>query len=85
MTIINFNKKTKNSVIKEETLLRVYSILTDAGFSSQTTYNLFKLKYCRLYLRSGSTKSVNMKLKLSRFKFKSGNNLGILNGFYRAV
>jgi len=81
------NKKqlSKTSMEKKEIFLLVCSALIDTGFSQQITYPLFKRQYYRFFIFSKNTKSINLNVKLSRSKFKVGNNLGNLNGFYRAI
>jgi hypothetical protein len=70
--------------LKKEILYYTLFIVDNTNFSSQTNYLIFKSKYSRLNLVC-NTKSVNLKLKISKFKFKKMNNQGLINGFYRAV
>jgi len=82
MTSQNFYKK---NLIKKEIFYFISTTLRDIGFSSRTTYILLKRQYSCYNLLSTNTKSVNLKLKITRSKFKIANNLATLNGFYRAI
>jgi hypothetical protein len=78
----NFYKK---SLTKKEIFYFIGATVRDVGFSSQTEYILLKRQYNCFNLLSTNTKSVNLKIKITRSKFKIANNLAALNGFYRAI
>lgn len=66
-------------------MFNVCSALSDTGYTSRTTYLDLKRRFQNFYLVTKNTKSINIKIKLSRFQFKLFNNTTILNGFYRAI
>jgi hypothetical protein len=70
--------------LKKDILSSTFLILDNTSFSHQTDYVSFKTKYSRLNVIR-NTRSLNLKLKISKSKFKKLNNLGVLNGFYRAM
>ena len=76
--------KTKNAIDKEMFFF-VCSFLSDVGFSSRLNYILLKRQFFRFSLLNGNTKSINLKLKMSRSNFKKSINSGNLINFYRAV
>jgi len=63
----------------------ICSFLIDIGFSTKIKYLFFKRRFLQFSLLTKSTKSINLRLKLSRFEIKKINNLGSLTGFYRAI
>jgi hypothetical protein len=78
----NFYKK---NLTKKEISFFISTTIRDVGFSSQTEYILLKRQYNCFNLLSTNTKSVNLKIKITRSKFKTASNLATLNGFYRAI
>jgi hypothetical protein len=86
MNFKQLNKiKYKNLKINQEIRFVVCSNLLDLGFSSQILYFSFKRRFHTFHTRATNTKSINLNLKQSRSVFKTNNNLGNLNGFYRAL
>jgi len=71
--------------LKKEILSIVYSIVYNTGFLKQTDYALFKRQYFRVNNITRNNVVINLKLKISKFKFKNLNNSAKLNGFYRAI
>jgi hypothetical protein len=85
MILNNFKKcLNKKTSIQQEGFFLVSSNIFDVGFSQKIKYLRFKTSYYRFFVLSKNTKSINLKLKLSRSVFKTANNLANLNGFYRA-
>jgi hypothetical protein len=87
MTLKIFDKKLvgKNYTTNKEMFYFICSALKDTGFSSQTNFILLKRRFHRFFILSSNTKSISLKLKMSRSHFKRANNSAVLNGFYRAV
>ncbi len=87
MRQINVNKKmlTKNRSTNAEIFFFVCSALIDTGLTSKINYLVLKRRFFYLAILSTNTKSINLKLKMSRFDVKKGNNSGTLTGFYRAL
>jgi hypothetical protein len=87
MITSNYKKKyaTKRVTENKEMFFFICSFLQDAGFSSQINLFLWKRRFYRFFTASSNTKSINLKIKLSRSNFKKANNLGVLCGFYRAI
>jgi hypothetical protein len=63
-------------------------LLTDTGFSKKMKYLLFRYNR-RLFLKSRALNfpknAINLKLKLTKSRFKSTINTGALTGFYYAM
>jgi len=87
MVQTNFNRKimTKNRSANAEIFFFVCSALIDTGLTSKVNYLVLKRRFFYLAILSTNTKSINVKLKMSRFDVKKGNNSGTLTGFYRAL
>ena len=69
----------------KEIFFFVCSALIDTGLTSKVNYLVLKRRFFYLAILSTNTKSINVKLKMSRFDVKKGNNSGTLTGFYRAL
>jgi hypothetical protein len=82
-----FDKKLvgRKRTTNKEMFFFICSALKDTGFSSHTNFILLKRRFHRFFTLSSNTKSINLKLKMSRSNFKRANNSAVLNGFYRAV
>jgi hypothetical protein len=82
-----FDKKLANKkyAINKEMFFFICSAFKDTGFSSRTNFILLKRRFHRFFTLSSNTKSINLKLKMSRSNFKRANNSAVLNGFYRAI
>jgi len=82
----NANKsENKKIVLKREVFFLTSSLLRDVGFSSRVDYLFFLRRFRQPLFLSNNTKSLSLKLKMSKFLFKSANNSSKLTGFYRAV
>jgi hypothetical protein len=78
-------KKPNHMVIfKKEIFNAMCSLLMESGFSKRQNYKILKRKFYRNYTLARSAKSINLKLKFSRHRFKFLNNTTTLNGFYHA-
>jgi hypothetical protein len=71
-------------MFKKEIFNIISELLIESGFSRQKTYIMLKRKFYRSYILTKNTKSVMLKLKFSRHRFKILNNTTLLNGFYYA-
>jgi hypothetical protein len=87
MVLKNLNKKVnfKKQALKNEIFFTVGSSLLDVGFSPKLTYFLLKRQFYGFYNLTKNTNSINLKVKMSRSRFKRANNLALLTGFYRAM
>jgi|MDSW01.2.fsa_nt_gb ribosomal protein S14 len=77
--------KNKKMLKKSEIFFFLSLSLFDTGFSSNNFYLKYKSRYKNLSLVTANTKSLNLKLKLSRFDIKNMTNNGFLIGYYRAL
>jgi len=84
MSLNNKQSQIKNK-INTEVFSCISLFLVDVGFTSRTTYIMLKRRLFHFSLITGNSKSVNLKLKVSRFNVKKNINSGLLVGFYRAV
>ena len=82
--IVEKKRNTYVNTFKKEIFSVICSILIEGGFSKRKTYIMLKRKFFRSYVLAQNIKSVNLKLKLSRYRFKVLNNTTTLNGFYYA-
>jgi hypothetical protein len=73
------------NILKNEIIVTVYKILYNTSFLNKKNYSQFKCQYLRTNNITRNVRAINLKLKISKFKFKNLNNSGKLNGFYRAI
>jgi hypothetical protein len=81
-------KKTKfyiNTTKKKETHFLICSFLNESGLSSKIEYVNFKQQFFQFFLLSKNIKSVNLRLKISKHKFKRLSDSAKLSGFYKAM
>jgi hypothetical protein len=71
-------------MLKKEIFGTICDVFIEAGFSKRKAYLMLKRQFYRSYILTKNTKSVNLKLKFSRYRFKILNNTTALNGFYYA-
>ena len=82
MCYTNLNYKT---LIETEIFFTLSKLLINTGFSSNINYLLLKKQFHYFAVLNNNTKSLNLKLKMSKFNIKKTNNSGLLTGYYRGV
>jgi hypothetical protein len=81
--MIQFNKYKKQK--QAEIFCFIVNSLLDCGFVPQTKILVLQRQYYQTIVLAKNIKSINLKLKMSRFNAKQANNLTLLTGFYRSV
>ncbi len=75
----------KTRLIRSEICFFICLSFGDVGLNYNVNFWQLKRKCLRFLLKKINKKPINVKLKMSRFKFKYNNNSGSLVGCYRAV
>jgi len=73
------------NILKNEILFVVYKVVYNTTFLNQKNFVLFKYQHFHANNVTRNIRAINLKLKISKFKFKNLNNAGKFNGFYRAI